>query len=326
MALIGRLAVPANLLLFGEYAILEEDGKGIACATTPYLITEISPADELIIEGRTATETLAYQPLTTHTTHTNQKTFLAQVCDAILETLEISTSDNVPGVRIIVDSHSFFDDDGSKLGLGSSAALTVAITSALMVFYGGLSLADRDAILPVAISAHRTAQGGRGSGYDVAASLYGGWGNFIGGLRPVWHACQLPWMPPLYLWSNKTSVATPQAIQHYRLWRHRNSVAHQKYMQKTDRFITQLLNVANWSEALPIAQELTVVSAELGQKIGIPATIPATLKTILSSLETESHLCKALGSGDELFLVASPSGVADGTPVQIASRGLHWLS
>ncbi|MEO7071852.1 MAG: hypothetical protein ABI300_02340 [Rhodanobacter sp.] len=61
------------------------------------------------------------------------------------------------------------DARSSKLGLGSSAALTVAFAGAVATHMGRA--------LPGAarlISAHRRMQGGRGSGLDIAASLAGG--------------------------------------------------------------------------------------------------------------------------------------------------------
>jgi len=58
---------------------------------------------------------------------------------------------------------------GSKLGLGSSAALTVALVTAFSDVTNRAGLAAKDAA-----EAHRRLQHGRGSGVDVAASLAGG--------------------------------------------------------------------------------------------------------------------------------------------------------
>jgi len=74
----------------------------------------------------------------------------------------------------VLDTRAFFDSE-SKLGLGSSAALTVALTSAIAMWV------DREDLLEPRISwlrrlldLHREFQGGRGSGVDLAASLIGG--------------------------------------------------------------------------------------------------------------------------------------------------------
>ncbi len=59
---------------------------------------------------------------------------------------------------------------GDKPGLGSSAAVCVAGFAAFMQLAGRTTAPDIQAL----IDAHRAAQGGVGSGYDVAASLEGG--------------------------------------------------------------------------------------------------------------------------------------------------------
>jgi phosphomevalonate kinase len=61
---------------------------------------------------------------------------------------------------------------GKQLGLGSSAAITVALTAALLA-QGGRADMDRPGLLHLATVAHRQLQGG-GSGSDVAAAVHGG--------------------------------------------------------------------------------------------------------------------------------------------------------
>lgn len=61
-----------------------------------------------------------------------------------------------------------------KLGLGSSAAVTVALASALMAAAGQPVLDDLKAWLAHLLAWHRDWQGGRGSGVDIASSLLGG--------------------------------------------------------------------------------------------------------------------------------------------------------
>ena len=70
--------------------------------------------------------------------------------------------DSDVGLAIELDTRAFFDDkSGAKLGLGSSAALTVALTAALM---------QSTAVCDEALRIHREFQAGAGSGVDVAAS------------------------------------------------------------------------------------------------------------------------------------------------------------
>jgi mevalonate kinase len=79
----------------------------------------------------------------------------------------------LPRGSVLVDTAAF-SLNGTKMGIGSSAA-TAAVTVGAVLEMAGLSVADStDLIFDVASSAHRAAQGGLGSGADVAAAVYGG--------------------------------------------------------------------------------------------------------------------------------------------------------
>ena len=71
-------------------------------------------------------------------------------------------------LSIDIDSRAGYDA-GNKLGLGTSAAVCATLTGALLERCG--SALD---VFPLALAAHRAAQGGRGSGVDVAAACHGG--------------------------------------------------------------------------------------------------------------------------------------------------------
>lgn len=75
-----------------------------------------------------------------------------------------------PSLDLVIDTREFCDPDtGEKLGLGSSAAVAVALAAALRK-YAALNSDDGK----TAMDAHGRFQGGRGSGVDVATSLHGG--------------------------------------------------------------------------------------------------------------------------------------------------------
>lgn len=72
-------------------------------------------------------------------------------------------------IDIVLDTRAFADAaTGAKIGVGSSAAVTVALAAALTTLAG-----DSRDITAIAIEAHRELQGG-GSGIDVATSVAGG--------------------------------------------------------------------------------------------------------------------------------------------------------
>jgi len=102
------------------------------------------------------------------------------------------------GLDVELDTREFVDAaTGLKLGLGSSAALAVALTGALAVSSGVDVLAAADA-------AHRSFQAGRGSGVDVATGYHGGVIMFRRGSP----ARQVAWIDGLawrLLWSGRSS-------------------------------------------------------------------------------------------------------------------------
>jgi phosphomevalonate kinase len=109
-----------------------------------------------------------------------------------------------PSLALVVDTQELCNaPTGLKLGLGSSAAVSVALTAALQQFAAGHGDAGT-----IAMEAHHRFQGGRGSGVDVAASLHGG---VILYRRAGSEARQLGWPAGLcyrFLWSGQvTSTA-----------------------------------------------------------------------------------------------------------------------
>lgn len=79
-------------------------------------------------------------------------------------------------LEIAVDSAAFYAGE-HKLGLGSSAAVTVAATALALAIHHDPAGLDRAEIFEVAFAAHAHAQGAkgaRGSGADIAAAVYGG--------------------------------------------------------------------------------------------------------------------------------------------------------
>lgn len=98
----------------------------------------------------------------------------------------------------------FGDRGGTKLGLGNSAAVTVAALRAWM-HHNGLP-PNAAQVAELARAAHRQAQGGAGSGYDVTAIA-------CGGLLAYWPQTgeirQLGWPPDLAAAAFFTGEAAP---------------------------------------------------------------------------------------------------------------------
>jgi phosphomevalonate kinase len=127
------------------------------------------------------------------------------------------------GFDLHLDTSGFFHTDGvSKLGLGSSAALTVALASALATYAGhDDAIADRTQWMRQLLHMHGGWQGGRGSGVDVAASVAGGLIGYqlVGPTRePTYEAMPMDGLHCLFVWSGQ-SVSTSHSLQRLAQWR-----------------------------------------------------------------------------------------------------------
>jgi phosphomevalonate kinase len=208
---------------------------------------------------------------------------------------------------------------GRKGGFGSSAAVAVALTWVLLGQASGRP--DTKVAAEVALGAHRRAQGGQGSGYDVFASSFGGVGLFIGGERPSWEPLRLDWLAPLFLGRGPRSVSTPQAIERYRRWRERSPGEAAGFLRDSNRCALGFARSGSRSEAaswLACSRELGL---SLGERIGVDASLPWPNPSAPGEL-------KALGAGNELGLYfpdPAPGSAQPGLSILVpAAEGPQW--
>ena len=281
-----RLTVPGNILLLGEYAVLEEGGLGLAMAVSERVRFDSMPAETLRIESRWPGASVSWT-----TEHREASPLISSVVDTIAEQLG-----PCPGAAVTVDSTAFFSPDGRKSGLGSSAAVAVALVCGL------LRTAGREPSPGLALQAHRRAQGGRGSGYDVMTSFNGGTGLFTGGRDPRWQAWALPGDMRLLLFSGPAPVSTAEAVARYEKWKQTDPAASGDFLRESNNAILSFLRAGSEAQALLWFSACRELGIELGLSIGISAELP-----IPPGLDPK--WCKALGAGNELGLCLLPPGV-----------------
>jgi mevalonate kinase len=136
------VSAPGKAFLIGEYLVLE-GGPAVVTAVNRRAVARTGPPGQA-------------SPLLTRATERALAAVGGASCDAV-----------------DVDTGRFHERD-AKLGLGSSAATAVAAVGLVFARHGLDPAAQRARICEVADEAHRAAQGGQGSGADVAAAAYGG--------------------------------------------------------------------------------------------------------------------------------------------------------
>ena len=309
----ATLTVPGNLLLLGEYAVLEPGGLGIAVAIERRVALNIVAAKEL-----TVISVNGPRPMNRKNMDSGHPSLVgATIKAAGRELASRGCGDEAPRLSLCIDSSALFDVNGKKIGLGSSAAVAVGIAFALL---GNAGLADEELVestFRVALEGHRSFQGGRGSGYDVAASLYGGFGLFVGGKKPSVERLEPAWMPPFCLVRGPASVDTARSIGRYENWKRRNSAAASSFLEASNEIVRGFAMAGSWDEASSRLREGARLAARLGESIGVGARIEGF----------EGRVAKALGAGNELVAVwqsASMPPLEAAESVAIAKAGPLW--
>jgi phosphomevalonate kinase len=313
-----RLTVPGNILLLGEYAVLEEGGLGVAMAVDRRVQIDIVQGESLRIEGNWQGSAYSWSRETT-----DNPLFASAV--QVVESWLSGSGHRAEAWRcqINMDSSSFFDAHGRKSGLGSSAAVTTGLVCALLRA-AGVPAEDRNAAAPgLAVSAHRRAQGGRGSGYDVTCSFHGGAGIFRGGVEPSWEACRIPGDPDVCLYPGPRAVTTADAIARYEAWKIRNPRGARDFLEASNDAVRRFIHAASLSDAMQSFHACRTIGRELGEEIGVSACVE-------SPPALDAAWCKAVGAGNELGACLLPRGAplpaVDDTPGQLVHQdgGIAW--
>lgn len=293
------VSTPANLLLLGEYAVTEPGGLGIALAIEPRVAALSVPAGKTSIVGVSQGGEARWLGAGAG--------LLERVVEAVESVLRARGVVGLPAAAIRVDSSPL------PKGYGSSAAVAVA-ASAMLLSLAGLRGDDLvQAVAHAALSAHRAFQGGRGSGYDVAASLHGGVGLFEGGEEPAWTPLALDWIGPLCLFQGEAPVVTSGAVARYQDWKRSDPAAASRFLAASNRAVAGFARARGWDEGAAWFEAARALGLELGRAIGVSAEVrpPAAA----------SGLCKAVGAGNELGVLVGSAGPAL-PALQLSARGL----
>jgi len=175
---------PGKLVIVGEYAVLH-GAPALAVAVDARVrvhIEGLAGATGELITGSGESAPFSWHADGTVNWLAEPPGPNGRPLQAVLATLGsaglLSRSGELPAARISISS-SEFQQPGApgqppvKLGLGSSAAVIVALLAALLRHLS-VKLPGQASLLELCMEAHRRLQGGMGSGIDVAASLLGG--------------------------------------------------------------------------------------------------------------------------------------------------------
>lgn len=147
---------PGKLFLTGEYAVLE-GAPALLIPVPQRSRVELMPAPLNYPAGCVVSSDAGAKPL-----DLNEALDTLPLLRSIVASLDCRES--LSGQQLTLDTSEFFNGD-TKLGLGSSAALTAALVKLLR------PALNQTAQSELAQHCHRDFQGGRGSGADIALSI-----------------------------------------------------------------------------------------------------------------------------------------------------------
>ncbi|MFD5598850.1 phosphomevalonate kinase [Leucobacter sp. NPDC058333] len=166
---------PGKLYIAGEYAVVDPGQPAVIVAVDRYITVQLTEGSEV---GRVRSSAYGRSPLVWVRDEASDRIVLEHqpydyVFAAITAVEQLRSELSLPPRYYDLDIGSELDDvSGRKFGLGSSAAVTVAVVAALNEFYGlDLTRSERFKLALLAtIEVAPTASGG-----DLAASTFGGW-------------------------------------------------------------------------------------------------------------------------------------------------------
>lgn len=259
-----KARAPGKLILAGEYAVLF-GWPALVCAMDRYFEAELralpksdalgenaAPFLELETLGlESATECFSFDEYGRLSEPSSDRLRLfQQVFNALLDYHDNGQFSSSYW-HLTLDSRALFDR-GDKLGLGSSAAMVVALDRLLAMLYSGASARSTNKVIESDSEhwcrlheVHSAAQGKQGSGVDIAASLFGG----VIGFRNHQHErCDLfrfAWPQALhiaYIWSGK-SASTASYIGSLTSWRRQNEGEFLSFMSQLGRSAERIVSV-----------------------------------------------------------------------------------
>jgi phosphomevalonate kinase len=180
-----EISAPGKLVLFGEYAVLF-GAPALVMAVNRRSSVTLRSSDgvrwRVLAPGLTSEPAeLEFDTAGGHRWYGSEDVVAELgLVDRLLRELaamELIDITGAPAAEVVLDTTEFYRTRRGrrcKLGLGSSAALTVAATAALGAWAGTSLPNPPDLVwLQALVDVHRGIQGGKGSGIDVAASVIG---------------------------------------------------------------------------------------------------------------------------------------------------------
>ncbi|GAB2546811.1 mevalonate kinase family protein [Rhodanobacter koreensis] len=313
-------SAPGKLVLLGEYAVLE-GAPALAVAVDRRATVRIKPRSDGVCVVSAPDIGVFNVPMPVdvdgrlHWHCAEADTTKLRLVDHVWSALSREGLAPPPGdgFCIELDTAGFFETSSSgqaKLGLGSSAALTVALASALAVYAGHAeAIADRAQWLHRLFRMHSSWQEGRGSGVDLAASVAGGLIAYrLSGQDPGPSFTSLDWpvagVRCLFVWSGQ-SVSTADFLRQLAQWRlghHAEYAAHMRNLGELAEVAAVALQEGRGAAFVAIVAAYATALESFGAACGLEI-FSATQKRLAELAARTGVSYKPCGAGGDFGVV-----------------------
>ncbi len=337
-----RASAPGKLFISGEWSILERGSLGIVAAVDRRVFAEAGNSPGIAVRLRDFGISAAgeWNSGIKWLECSGQQEKTLSFAKAAIETA-LAYVGKEGGLRI-----SSWEDSsgglvgGKKVGFGSSAASVVAIVSAILGF-SGFGIKGQEAkkrLYKLSAIAHYLAQGKAGSGFDVAASVFGGvfaYSRFDPGWleeqlnqgRMVKDIADSEWpgliIEPLEIpegfcllvgWTGKPA-STTSMLAGMEKWKARNPEAYCDVLGRISETSSETVSEwksGNFESVLGLLRKNRSLLAELGEKSGVGIETPAleALGRVADEMGCAGKLSGA-GGGDCGIAVCFDNGKAE---------------
>ena len=303
---------PGKMIILGEYAVLEgADALVYAVNRKAHVTAQTVPGNEFKVYSpslNVPTQPFILTPQlkvrfdpNLASNFKNKLLFFKKIFEHLVLGFPGFTNNTGLSIELVTDDF-YLKQLHSKLGFGSSAALTIALAKAVS---SELQIDMNDTqLFRLALQAHREAQGSLGSGIDIAASYYGGVSKYTMNV-PGTAEQQIPkplkhWdnLPLAVVWSGR-SASTSRMVQSVSGLRQGNPKLYTSLIKDLKQISfsgIQAYEAQELAEFLQQIRQFYSAMKRLGNESGTPI-ISDTHKKLAQLVETNGGAYKPSGAG-----------------------------
>lgn len=333
---------PGKLIILGEYAVLE-GAPSLVASTNRFANVLFKKSEDGIFKIEAPSINV---PLLKFLIDDEGKIkFIGKSFNKVAEKLSLFTATfeyvsrrliekgiKIKPLEIVLDTYDFYSTKNLiKLGLGSSAAVTVSIITGLL----SANILEPEEITPeqilkFSIESHRNAQGNIGSGVDIVAAIYGGILKYqIIGKEIQFKQISLPDnLHYLTVWTGK-SASTTGYVEKFNKFKKNNPIEFQSIIDEMTKISTEgieAIEEKRVNDFLENYDKYFYLLKQLNSKIGLEViTLEHQLIYDIARQNGVYYKSSGAGGGDLGILFSDDEKTIKNVGIELDKAGFETL-